>query len=68
MKHIIFLGAFADMLIFAWLLISGLVHLWNWNAFEASALVIAAVMYQRAWKAELLRKIAELKKGSSNDY
>jgi hypothetical protein len=49
----------ADSIVSFWLFGAGLGCLWEGNNFEASALIIAGVFWQRAWKSEMIKSINE---------
>ena len=53
------LARMADSVVSFWIFISGFTCLWNGDHFEASALIVAGVFWQRAWKAEMIKSINE---------
>ncbi len=54
MKILLFLGALADSAVFWTLLYLGAEKLFDGSTYEGCALICTCVVYQRAWKAEML--------------
>lgn len=51
----------ADSIIFLWLTVYAIYCLWNHRIYEASAMFIAATVWQRAWKGEAVLRAQQIK-------
>lgn len=54
---LVVIASLADSLVFWWFMVIGLMQLWHDHYFEASALICAAVFWQRFEKMKMLEKL-----------
>ncbi|MCU1326165.1 MAG: hypothetical protein JWN34_1535 [Bryobacterales bacterium] len=65
MKFILLVAQLADSLTFQWFTFSAYIQLWHDRFIEASALLIAAVIWQRFEKIAMLKALTPDSKGQS---